>query len=77
MAGILLVIAGLLMNPRAGSAAESPPLRALAEKRGFLIGAAVAMPLLDGLLHWLDLVWIGRYLGIPGTILILVALVLG
>ena len=47
MAGILLVIAGLLMNPRAGSAAESPPLRALAEKRGFLIGAAVAMPLLD------------------------------
>jgi len=47
VAGILLVIAGLLMNPRAGSAAESPPLRALAEKRGFLIGAAVAMPLLD------------------------------
>lgn len=29
----------------------------------------------DYLLHWLDLVWVGRYLGIPGTILIIVSLV--
>ena len=41
---------------------------------GIFVGLTVAMLLLDGLLHWLDLVWIGRYLGIPGTILILVAL---
>ena len=33
-----------------------------------LIGAAL---LLDSLLHLVDAVWIGRYLGIPGTILIL------
>ncbi len=45
--GVLLVAAGLLMNPRAAGAAESPPLRALAQQRGFLIGAAVAMPMLD------------------------------
>lgn len=31
--------------------------------------AAVTL-LLDGLLHWLNLVWIGRYLGIVGTLLI-------
>ena len=41
---------------------------------GIFVGLIVAMLLLDGLLHSLDLVWIGRYLGIPGTILILVAL---
>jgi len=29
----------------------------------------------DYLLHRLDLVWVGRYLGIPGTILIIVSLV--
>ncbi len=28
----------------------------------------------DLLLHWLDLVWVGRYLGIPGTLLILLSL---
>lgn len=33
-----------------------------------LIGAAL---LLDALLHRLDAVWIGRYLGIPGTLLII------
>ncbi|MFO1286679.1 MAG: hypothetical protein U1F25_06255 [Rubrivivax sp.] len=26
---------------------------------------------LDGLLHWLDLLWVGRWLGIPGTLLII------
>lgn len=26
---------------------------------------------LDGVLHWLDLLWIGRWLGIPGTLLII------
>jgi hypothetical protein len=33
-----------------------------------LFGAAV---LVDALLHRFDLVWVGRYLGIPGTLLIL------
>jgi hypothetical protein len=28
----------------------------------------------DALLHYFDLVWVGRYLGIPGTLLILVSL---
>jgi len=28
----------------------------------------------DALLHYFDLVWIGRYLGIPGTLLILLSL---
>jgi hypothetical protein len=32
---------------------------------------ALVTLLLDGLLHWFDLVWIGRYLGIVGTLLIL------
>jgi hypothetical protein len=35
--------------------------------------AAVAL-LLDLVLHLADLVWIGRYLGIPGTVLILLSL---
>ena len=26
---------------------------------------------LDGLLHWLDMLWVGRWLGIPGTLLII------
>lgn len=29
----------------------------------------------DALLHYFDLVWVGRYLGIPGTLLILLSLV--
>ncbi len=47
LAGAFLVALGLLMNPQAGSAAEGPTLRELADRRGFGIGAAVAMPLLD------------------------------
>jgi endo-1,4-beta-xylanase len=47
LTGVFLVAVGLWMNARAGSAAEGPPLRELAQQRGFLIGAAVAMPLLD------------------------------
>jgi len=35
---------------------------------GSLFGATL---LIDALLHQFDLVWIGRYLGIPGTLLIL------
>ena len=35
---------------------------------GALIAATV---IIDSLLHQLDLVWVGRYLGIPGTLLIL------
>lgn len=34
-------------------------------------GLAVLALALDGLLHLLDLLWIGRWLGIPGTLLIL------
>jgi hypothetical protein len=34
---------------------------------GLIVGALV----IDGLLHQFDLVWIGRWLGIPGTLLIL------
>lgn len=39
---------------------------------GLLALAAVAG---DAVLHRLDLVWVGRYLGIPGTLLIVVSLV--
>lgn len=38
-----------------------------------LLGAAA--PLLDAALHFTDAVWIGRYLGIPGVLLILVSLI--
>jgi hypothetical protein len=33
----------------------------------------VTTSVFDGLLHFFDLVWIGRYLGIPGTIFILLS----
>ena len=36
-----------------------------------LLALGVAALLLDALLHWFDAVWIGRYLGIPGTLLII------
>ena len=36
-----------------------------------LLALGAAALLLDALLHWLDAVWIGRYLGIPGTLLII------
>lgn len=40
----------------------------------FLFGSLlVATAIADALLHLLDLVWVGRYLGIPGTILILLS----
>lgn len=36
-----------------------------------MFGALIAATILgDALLHYFDLVWIGRYLGIPGTLLI-------
>jgi hypothetical protein len=42
----------------------------------FLLGIlAVAALAGDFFLHRLDLVWVGRYLGIPGTLLIIVSLV--
>jgi hypothetical protein len=40
-----------------------------------LVALAAATLAVDALLHAFDLVWIGRYLGIPGTLLILVSLV--
>lgn len=36
-----------------------------------LLVLAAASLLVDAVLHLLDLVWVGRYLGIPGTLLIL------
>ena len=36
-----------------------------------LLALAAVSLLLDALLHYFDAVWIGRYLGIPGTLLIL------
>lgn len=36
---------------------------------------AIATLMGDWLLHRLDLIWVGRYLGIPGTLLIIVSLV--
>lgn len=39
---------------------------------GLLAAATLAG---DYLLHWFDLVWVGRYLGIPGTLLIIVSFV--
>ena len=37
-----------------------------------IFGALIAATaIIDALLHQLDLVWVGRYLGIPGTLLIL------
>jgi hypothetical protein len=40
-----------------------------------LLALAAAALLIDGVLHWLDAVWIGRHLGIPGTMMIVVSLV--
>lgn len=39
---------------------------------GLLVAATLAG---DYLLHWLNLMWVGRYLGIPGTILIIGSLI--
>lgn len=53
------------------------PLKARIFRRDVLpfVGAfavlAVAALAIDGLLHLLDMVWIGRWLGIPGTLLII------
>ena len=39
-----------------------------------LLALAAATLAVDALLHYADLVWIGRYLGIPGVLLIVVSL---
>jgi hypothetical protein len=39
-----------------------------------MFGALIlATTIVDGLLHFLDLVWVGRYLGIPGVLFILLS----
>jgi hypothetical protein len=38
-----------------------------------LVALLVGTTLADAVLHQLDLVWVGRYLGIPGTLLILLS----
>ena len=40
-----------------------------------LLALAAAALLIDGALHWFDVVWIGRHLGIPGTVMIVLSLV--
>ena len=40
---------------------------------GLLVALFVATLIFDALLHQFDLVWIGRYLGIPGTLFILLS----
>jgi hypothetical protein len=51
------------------------PARLLTREVLPFLGSFVALALLalalDGLLHLLDLLWIGRWLGIPGTLLII------
>lgn len=42
---------------------------------GLLAALYGATVLLDALLHRFDLVWVGRYLGIPGTLLILLSFI--
>jgi hypothetical protein len=37
------------------------------------VALGVSTAILDALLHLFDLVWVGRYLGIPGTLLILLS----
>jgi len=39
-----------------------------------LLALAVAALGVDGVLHWFDAVWIGRHLGIPGTLMIVLSL---
>lgn len=41
---------------------------------GLFLGLLAATIAIDALLHAIDLAWIGRYVGIPGTLLILVAM---
>lgn len=39
-----------------------------------LFGALMLVTVIsDALLHWFDMIWIGRWLGIPGTLLILIS----
>ncbi|MCB1849574.1 MAG: hypothetical protein KDI83_02100 [Gammaproteobacteria bacterium] len=40
---------------------------------GLMVALFAATLIFDALLHLFDLVWIGRYLGIPGTLLILLS----
>lgn len=42
---------------------------------GLFLGLMVAAATIDALLHAADLAWIGRYIGIPGTLMILGSLV--
>jgi hypothetical protein len=41
-----------------------------------LLGSLILATIIsDALLHYLDMVWVGRYLGIPGTLLILLSFI--
>lgn len=39
-----------------------------------LLALAAAALLIDGVLHWFDVVWVGRHLGIPGVVMIVLSL---
>ena len=57
------------------------PLRANLLRRevlpflGSFAGLALLALAIDGLMHWYNLLWIGRWLGIPGTLLIIASTV--
>lgn len=46
-------------------------LKEVAPFLAMFVALIVATTIVDGLLHLFDLIWIGRYLGIPGVIVIL------
>lgn len=57
-----------------GAAPHQPPhllRREVLPSLAAFAGLSLATLSIDAALHYLDLVWIGRYLGIPGTLLIL------
>lgn len=57
----------------AGGPVAEPVAREVLPFYASLLALVSAALLLDALLHLSNAVWIGRYLGIPGTILILIS----
>ena len=48
-------------------------LKEVAPFLAMFVALIVATTIVDGLLHLFDLIWVGRYLGIPGIIIILLS----
>lgn len=60
--------------PPAGNVPQHTPhllRRQVLPSLAAFVGLSLATLLIDAALHYLDMVWIGRYLGIPGTLAIL------